>query len=140
DARRDADATGREPALGAPTPPEPAPAEEEASAITRYSRPKPSKGATPIGELPARGKARVEGRVHACEIRPVERNTVLACEVVDSTGQLTALFYGRSHIPGLDPGAKVRLTGQVGRRGTDAVMINPAYELLAPGEDTSPPS
>jgi RecG-like helicase len=68
----------------------------------------------------------------------VERNTVLACEIVDSTGQLTALFYGRSHIPGLEPGAKVRFTGQVGTRGTDLVMINPAYELLAPGEDDSP--
>ncbi|HEX6931261.1 MAG TPA: amino acid permease [Streptosporangiaceae bacterium] len=138
-ASREAAATGREPALGAPTPPEPpAPAPGKASAISRYSRPKPSSAATPIGNLPARGKARVEGRVHAVEIRPVERNTVLACEVVDSTGQLTALFYGRSHIPGLDPGAKVRFTGQVGRRGSDVVMVNPAYELLAPGEDDSP--
>ena len=128
-----------EPALGAPTPPEPpASAPDEVSDISRYNRPKPSKAATPIGQLPARGKASVEGRVHAVEIRPVERNSVLACEIVDSTGQLTALFYGRSHIPGLDPGAKVRFTGQVGTRGTDAVMINPAYELLAPGEDDSP--
>ena len=130
-------ASDREPALGPPTRPEP-PAPDEVSDISRYNRPKPSKAATPIGQLPARGKASVEGRVHAVEIRPVERNTVLACEIVDSTGQLTALFYGRSHIPGLDPGAKVRFTGQVGTRGTDAVMINPAYELLAPGEDDSP--
>jgi len=76
--------------------------------------------------------------VHAVEIRPVERNSVLACEIVDSTGQLTAMFYGRSHIPGLDPGAKVRLTGQVGLQGRQPVMINPAYELLAHGTDESP--
>jgi amino acid transporter len=107
---------------------------------TRYTRPVPSKAATPIGRLPRRGKARVEGRVHAVEIRPVERNTVLACEIADATGELTALFYGRSYIPGLDPGAKVRFTGQVGMRGKVAVMVNPAYELLAPGEDDSPPS
>jgi amino acid transporter len=129
----------REPALGSPTPPgPPAPSAREATDISRYNRPVPSKDATPIGQLPGRGKARVEGRVHAVEIRPVERNTVLACEIVDSTGQLTALFYGRSHIPGLDPGAKVRFTGQVGTRGNAAVMINPAYELLAPGEDDAP--
>ena len=54
--------------------------------------------------------------MHAVEIRPVEHNTVLACEIADSTGQLTALFYGRSHIPGLDPGARVRFRGQVGIR------------------------
>ena len=41
-------------------------------------------------------------------------------------------------VPGLDPGAKVRFTGQVGTRGNVAVMINPAYELLAPGEGDAP--
>jgi len=139
--RRSRDSSDREPALGPPTPAEPAAiGQDEATGISRYNRPVPSKAATPIGQLPRRGKAKVEGRVHAVEIRPVERNTVLACEIVDATGQLTALFYGRSHIPGLDPGAKVRFTGQVGMRGNVAVMINPAYELLAPGEDASPPS
>jgi hypothetical protein len=136
---RASDASDREPALGEPTPPgPPAPPAGEGTDISRYNRPRPSRSATPIGQLPRRGKARVEGRVHAVEIRPVERNTVLACEIVDSTGQLTALFYGRSYIPGLDPGAKVRFTGQVGTRGNVAVMINPAYELLAPGEDDEP--
>jgi len=128
-----------EPALGAPTPPEPpAPGRPEDADIVKYSRPRPSRAATPIGQLPRRGKATVEGRVHAVEIRPVEANTVLACEIVDATGQLTALFYGRSHIPGLDPGAKVRFTGRVGMRDNQPVMINPAYELLAPGEGDSP--
>jgi RecG-like helicase len=89
---------------------------------------------TPIGELTRPGRAIAEGRVHAVEIRPVEHNTVLACDIEDSTGQLTALFYGRSHIAGLRPGSRVRLRGQVGIREGRPVMINPAYELLAPGE------
>jgi RecG-like helicase len=88
---------------------------------------------TPIAELRP-GRAVAEGRVHAVEIRPVEHNTVLACDIEDSTGQLTALFYGRSHIPGLRPGAKVRLRGQVGMKAGRPVMINPAYQLLASGE------
>ena len=74
--------------------------------------------------------------MHAVEIRPVEHNTVLACDVEDSTGQLTALFYGRSHIPGLRPGSKVRLRGQVGIRDGKPIMINPAYQLLAPGTES----
>jgi len=135
-----ADQVEREPVLGSPTPPERAPTAEQATNVSTYNRPSPSKAATPIGQLPRRGKATVEGRVHAVEIRPVEHNTVLACEIIDATGQLTAMFYGRSHIPGLDPGAKVRLTGQVGVRDKEAVMINPAYELLAPGTDDSPAS
>jgi len=102
-----------------------------------YERPAPRRGVTPIGSLTRPGRAVAEGRVHTVEIRPVEHNTVLACDVEDSTGQLTALFYGRSNIPGLRPGSKVRLRGQVGIRNGRPVMINPAYELLAYGEETS---
>jgi amino acid transporter len=98
-----------------------------------YYRPGPKRGVTPIGTLTKPGRAVVAGRVHTVEIRPVEQNTVLACDIEDSTGQLTALFYGRSNIPGLRPGTKVRLRGQVGIREGKPVMINPAYELLAPG-------
>jgi hypothetical protein len=41
------------------------------------------------------------------------------------------VFYGRTHIPGLEPGGRVRLRGIVGV-GTDGrpAMINPAYDLL----------
>ena len=67
------------------------------------------------------------------EIRPVERNSVLACEISDGTGELTAMFYGRSHIPGIVCGARVRFKGSVGIRADgQPVMINPAYELLFP--------
>ena len=99
----------------------------------QYDRPAPPPGVRPIGTLTAPGRATVEGRVYAVEIRPVEHNTVLAAEIADSTGQLTALFYGRSHIPGMDCGARVRFRGQVGMRTGGPVMINPAYELVAPG-------
>jgi hypothetical protein len=103
-----------------------------------YDRPAPPAGVNPIGSLTRPGRATVEGRVRAVEIRPVERNSVLACEISDATGDLTALFYGRSHIPGLICGARVRFRGAVGVRQDGPVMINPAYELLAPGT-ASPP-
>ncbi len=80
------------------------------------------------------GKVAVEGKVRVVEIRPVERNSVLAVEITDSTGNLTAMFYGRSHIPGLICGARVRFQGSAGIRNGQPVMINPAYELLSPGE------
>ena len=77
--------------------------------------PRPA-GVNPIGSLTGPGRATVEGRVRAVEIRPVERNSVLAAEIADSTGDLTALFYGRSHIPGIICGARVRFRGPVGLR------------------------
>ena len=103
-----------------------------------YERPAPSPGVKPIGSIQAPGRATVEGRVRAVEIRPVERSSVLACEISDSTGDLTALFYGRSHIPGIICGSRVRFRGSVGIRASGPIMINPAYELLAAGE--SPPN
>jgi amino acid transporter len=121
--------------------PEPEPAAEagDRDRIAEYERPVPPPGVSPIGSLGSlavpggTGRATVEGRVHAVEIRPVERNTVLAVEIADSTGELSVLFYGRSHIPGIDCGARIRFSGRIGLKDGTAVMINPAYELLAPG-------
>ena len=97
-----------------------------------YDRPVPPPGVTPIGSIHQPGRGTVEGRVRVVEIRSVERNSVLACEISDSTGDLTALFYGRSRIPGLMCGARVRFRGPVGIKGEHPVMINPAYELIVP--------
>ena len=95
--------------------------------------PSAAPGITPIGSLTKPGRATVEGRVRVVEIKPVERNSVLACEISDGTGELTALFYGRSHIPGIVCSARVRFKGSVGIKADGhPVMINPAYELLFP--------
>ncbi len=64
---------------------------------------------------------------------------MLAAEIADSTGDLTALFYGRSRIAGLMCGSRVRFRGAVGLKDGDPVMINPAYELLVPSTAPSRP-
>ena len=101
-----------------------------------YDRPIPPPGVPPIGALTLPGhqpgKVTVEGRVRVVEIKPVERNSVLACEICDSTGDLTALFYGRSRIAGLICGSRVRFRGPVGIKGGTPLMVNPAYELIVP--------
>jgi amino acid transporter len=97
-----------------------------------YDRPIPPPGITPIGSIRQPGRTVVEGRVRVVEVRSVERNSVLACEISDSTGDLTALFYGRSNIPGLMCGSRVRFRGAVGLKHGEPTMINPAYELLVP--------
>jgi amino acid transporter len=109
---------------------EPIPCEQLPGAGS-YDRPIPPKDATPIGSIRQPGKFTVEGRVRVVEIRAVQSNSVLACELSDSTGDLTALFYGRSKIAGMMCGARVRLRGQVGIKEGLPVMVNPAYELIA---------
>jgi RecG-like helicase len=75
-------------------------------------------------------KVIVEGRVRSVEIRPVEQNCVFECTVADDTGALIARFYGRTGIPGVGPGTRVRLEGKVSVRSGGPVMTNPAYELV----------
>jgi amino acid transporter len=98
-----------------------------------YGRPAPPSGVNPIGTLDKPGRVTVEGRVRSVEIRPVEQNSVLAYEIADSTGELTALFYGRSRIPGVVCGSRVRFRGSVGIRAGRPFMVNPTYELVASG-------
>jgi amino acid transporter len=111
----------------------------ESDVVAAHSVPRQSgNGAAPgvatIGTVTG-GKVTVEGKVRVVEIRPVERNSVLAVEINDSTGNLTAMFYGRSNIPGLICGSRVRFTGSARIKGGQPVMINPAYELVSHGEE-----
>jgi hypothetical protein len=101
------------------------------TSVENYERPVPPSGTDSIATLTRPGRATVVGRVHSVEIRPVRGSCVFACTVADSTGELTALFYGRQHIPGIEPGAKIRLTGAFGMRDGVPGMINPTYELLS---------
>jgi amino acid transporter len=91
-------------------------------------------GVSVISELNGARKATVEGKVRSVEIHPVENSCVFDAVVADETGTLTAKFYGRTSIPGFEPGARVRLAGKVSMREGGPAMINPAYELLPRGE------
>jgi hypothetical protein len=93
-----------------------------------------STGVSAISEVVGARKATVEGRVRSVEIHPVENSCVFDATVADETGTLTAKFYGRTNIPGFEPGARVRLAGKVSMREGGPAMINPAYELLPRGE------
>ena len=96
-----------------------------------YEWPVPPPGSDPIGSLRPPGHATVQGRLHTAQVRPVPGTSVLVCEIADSTGDLTALFYGRTQIAGLEPGCRIRLHGMVGTGGDGRpAMINPGYELL----------
>jgi hypothetical protein len=110
-----------------------APATARRGPLDEYEWPQPPPSTDPIGTLRVPGPATVQGRVRATEIRSPRPagSAVLACEVADSTGELVALFYGRSHITGVEPGSRIRLHGTVGI-GADGhpAMVNPAYELL----------
>ncbi len=127
--RRGGAAGGAARAAGRPRQAQPVKPGGEGRASTTQPAVRP--GVTPIASLTRNGRATVEGRVHSLEIRPVDHSCVLACQVTDATGEITALFYGRTHIPGVEPGSMIQLRGRVGVKDTGTVMVNPAYELLS---------
>src|SRR5659263_499532 len=90
-------------------------------------------GTIAIGDVAWRERAHVEGRIRAVRVTPVSDSPSLECEVVDPTGGLAVLFYGRRKIAGIEPGARIRLDGMVGDFNGHLAMANPVYELL-PGE------
>jgi amino acid transporter len=108
-----------------------APPVKPEAAAAQDDQPAVRPGVTAIASLTGHGRATVEGRVHSLEIRPVDHSCVLACQVTDATGGITALFYGRTHIPGMETGSMIQLRGRVGVKDTGIVMVNPAYELLS---------
>jgi amino acid transporter len=120
--RPTATGTGGQPLLAAPPAVTP-------NGVTPYGV--TANGVTAIAALGAGRKASIEGRVKTVSIRPVEDNCVFETTVADGTGSLTAMFYGRTNIPGVEPGARLRLDGKVSMREGGPAMINPAYELLA---------
>ena len=115
----------------------PAPAGHGKASTKPPARPEPAAvtGVRPLGELTEPGRATVEGRVISLAIRPVEQNSVLAVEIGDGSGTLTALFYGRKQIPGVICGSKLRLHGTAGFKAGKPVMINPLYELISAEPD-----
>ena len=51
-------------------------------------------------------------------------------QIFDETGGMRLLFFGRTRIAGLVPGALVRATGRVGEYKGHLALANPRYELV----------
>jgi amino acid transporter len=104
--------------------------------VRAVAEPAPPSDANPIGTL-VRGEAcSIQGRIRSVQLTPVADTPVLSAEVVDATGSVIARFYGRREIPGIEPGARIRLTGRTTQRYQKTIMNNPRYELLGKEESS----
>jgi hypothetical protein len=77
----------------------------------------------------------VEGRIKVVQVGTTAGRS-LEAQVFDDSGGIRLLFFGRTRIPGIVPGAVIRATGTVGEYKGHPALANPRYELLAP-EGTS---
>jgi amino acid transporter len=84
----------------------------------------------PINAVRWRNRAILEGRVRSVYVGPVSGSPALEAELYDETGGITLVFLGRRAIPGIEPGARMRVTGMVGEMEGYLAMSNPSYVLL----------
>ncbi len=86
-----------------------------------------------IGSAGHRERAVVEGRIRSVEVSPISGSPALRCELVDDTGGVTLLFYGRRSIAGITPGVPLRAEGRIGTYKGHLAIANPLYSLM-PGD------
>jgi hypothetical protein len=90
----------------------------------------------PVRDVRWRNRATLEGRIRSVYVGPVSGSPALEAELYDETGGITLVFLGRRMIPGIEPGAKIRVEGMVGETEGYLAMTNPSYRLLPrEGED-----
>ncbi len=87
---------------------------------------------TRIGDLGWRQRATIEGDIRAVRAAALSGAPTLEVELWDPSGGITLVFYGRRHIPGLEPGRRVRASGMVGDVHGCLAISNPLYELVSP--------
>lgn len=86
---------------------------------------------TPLDELPLRTPVRFAGEVTSLRIVPRAGAPAVEITVKDGRGAAVAVFLGRGRVRGMTPGRRVILEGVAIHEGTENVVYNPAYELLA---------
>jgi amino acid transporter len=95
------------------------------------SAPVRREGVTPIAEVRFRQRATVEGRVRSVRVHPLAAAPSIEVVLVDDTGALSAVFFGRRAIPGVTAGTRMRVEGMAGEHRGRLALLNPTYELLA---------
>jgi amino acid transporter len=86
-------------------------------------------GVTPIGSVKWKQQVTIEGRITMVQVGTTAGKS-LEAQLFDDTGGVRLLFFGRTHIPGVTPGALLRATGRIGEFKGHLALANPRYELL----------
>jgi len=86
-------------------------------------------GVMPIADVKWKQRVTIEGRIKVVQVGTTAGKS-LEAQVFDSTGGMRLLFFGRTRIPGIEPGSVVKVTGTVGEYKGHLALANPRYELL----------
>jgi amino acid transporter len=115
----------KEPALAVPAPPK----SNGTASGPLLTKPR-TNGTTPIGTITWKQQVTVEGRIKLVQTGTTAGKS-LEVQVFDETGGVRMLFFGRTSIPGMTPGAVVRASGRIGEYKGHLALANPRYELIS---------
>ncbi len=83
----------------------------------------------PVDQLQFRQKARVAGKVYSMRVQPWSGRAALELTIIDDTGALLVVFFGRRQLAGVSAGTKIIVDGVIGEHRGSMAMLNPAYEI-----------
>jgi hypothetical protein len=86
-------------------------------------------GIVRVADAPLRRRCRVAGTVRSVRIRPGVKVPVFEIVVDDGSGRMVGAFWGRRHIPGMEPGRHLEMEGTPREHEGEIVMANPLYTL-----------
>jgi hypothetical protein len=88
-----------------------------------------------LANMPLRQRVDVCGEIRRMTVKPRAGIPAVEVEISDGTADLTLIFYGRGHVPGIAHNRALTVSGVAFREGSRRVMLNPAYRLLPrPGQ------
>lgn len=87
---------------------------------------------TPIADVQFRQRVRVAGKVYSVRVQPWSGTPALELTVIDDTGAMTVVFFGRRNLAGVTTGTGIIVEGVVGEHRGKMAMLNPAYKIQAP--------
>ena len=93
---------------------------------------------TTIGDAAPRTVVVVHGTVWNVEQTAWAGGDVLEATLVDPTGRLVLVFFGRSSVGGVEPGRRIAAAGRVGLHRGRRVLLNPQLWLLPTLDEGAP--
>lgn len=88
-----------------------------------------------IAQVGVRQEVQLEGVLASVTFPAVTKNPSLLATIEDETGWLSLQWMGRREIPGMEPGARLRVWGRTTATRWGLTIINPRYELLHVPQD-----
>ncbi|MBI2706356.1 MAG: amino acid permease [Actinobacteria bacterium] len=85
----------------------------------------------PVASVQHRQRVRIAGKVYSVRVQPWSGVAVLELTLIDDTGAMQVVFFGRRELAGVTTGTRLVIEGVVGEHRGKMASLNPKYEIQA---------